>query len=32
MRWKELADHLYHESAWVLQNFCWWVEGEIEEL
>ena len=32
MRWKELAWHLYIESSQVLQNFCGWVEGEIEEL
>ena len=32
MSWKELAWHLYIESSQVLQNFCEWVEGEIEEL
>ena len=32
MRWKELAWHLYIESARVLQTFCEWVEGKIEEL
>ena len=32
MRWKELAWHLYIESSQVLQNFCEWVEGEIEEV
>ena len=32
MRWKELAWHLYIESSQVLQNFCGWVEGDIEEL
>ena len=32
MRWKELAGHLDHESAWALLNFCGWVEGEIEDL
>ena len=32
MRWKELAWHLYIQSAQVLLSFCDWVEGEIEEL
>ena len=31
MRWKELAWHLYIESSQVLQTFCDWVGGEIEE-
>ena len=31
MRWKELAWHLYIENSQVLQTFCDWVGGEIEE-
>ena len=31
MRWNEVAGHLDMESARVLQSFCDWVEGKIEE-